>query len=153
MRPRCFLIVWILALLADQRSAWAVCTAPCDSHMPGDYDGDGDVDAGDFPHFAACGTRAGVPQLNPACDDTDLDDDGDTDVGDFGLWQREFSGACDCAPAIKEPPRPPLASVFMAKVIDIEGSFLGFATSDENVGNSTLVRPWSGEFVERAVDL
>ena len=59
----------------------------------GDFDGDGDVDLGDFGVFgAAFGTALGDPGYTP---DADLDGDGDVDLGDFGLFGAEF-GRTDC---------------------------------------------------------
>jgi hypothetical protein len=72
-----------------------------DSGMPGDLDGDNDVDLADFTVFA--GALAGPVVWNPppGCDPTqfiraDLDDDLDVDLADFAFFQAEFA----------EPPGP-----------------------------------------------
>jgi hypothetical protein len=66
-----------------------------DSGVPGDLDGDGDVDLGDFMLFA--GALAGPAVWDPpqSCDSThfiraDLDDDLDVDLADFAGFQQSF---------------------------------------------------------------
>jgi hypothetical protein len=52
--------------------------------IPGDFDGDGDVD----------GTDLGIWQGAYSTDDSaDADSDGDSDGRDFLIWQRNFTGA------------------------------------------------------------
>jgi len=59
----------------------------------GDFDGDGDVDLGDFGVFgAAFGSVAGDPNYNTQAD---FDGDGDVDLGDFGVFGAEY-GRTDC---------------------------------------------------------
>ncbi|MEM1422514.1 MAG: M12 family metallo-peptidase [Planctomycetota bacterium] len=59
----------------------------------GDFDGDGDVDLGDFGVFgAAFGTSVGDPDYDAQAD---VDSDGDVDLGDFGVFGAEF-GRFDC---------------------------------------------------------
>jgi len=60
--------------------------------VPGDFDGDGDVDQEDFGHFQACLTGAGIPQNDPACADAKLDEDVDVDQYDFGIFEDCMSG-------------------------------------------------------------
>ncbi|MBP7934222.1 MAG: hypothetical protein KA354_06190 [Phycisphaerae bacterium] len=73
--------------------------------IPGDVNGDADVDGDDFTLFLPCMAGAGVPleadALPPGCALTadaagrmpaDGDRDGDVDQDDFGLLQRCFSG-------------------------------------------------------------
>ncbi len=57
--------------------------------VPGDCDGNGDVDADDWPPVAACLTG---PQVPPAgdCVCADLDGDGDADLADFAAFQLLF---------------------------------------------------------------
>ena len=61
-----------------------------------DFDGDGDVDLGDFGAFGvAFGSVAGDANYNPL---TDFDSDGDVDLGDFGAFGIEFgNGPDECA--------------------------------------------------------
>ncbi|MEM1423832.1 MAG: hypothetical protein AAGH64_07490, partial [Planctomycetota bacterium] len=59
----------------------------------GDFDGDGDVDLGDFGVFGgAFGSMTGDTNYNA---DADFDADGDVDLGDFGVFGGEF-GRSDC---------------------------------------------------------
>jgi hypothetical protein len=56
--------------------------------IPGDIDGDGDVDKFDFGSFAlAFGSEIGEPRYNP---EADLDHDGDVDKFDFGTFALNF---------------------------------------------------------------
>ncbi|GAB4546837.1 MAG: hypothetical protein Tsb0013_06030 [Phycisphaerales bacterium] len=58
-----------------------------------DFDGDGDVDLGDFGIFgSAFGSATGDANYNPQAD---FDNDGDVDLGDFGIFGGEF-GRSDC---------------------------------------------------------
>ncbi len=60
---------------------------------PTDFDGDGDVDLGDFGIFgAAFNSVVGDANYNPAAD---FDQDGDVDLGDFGVFGADF-GRTDC---------------------------------------------------------
>ena len=61
--------------------------------IPGDFDGDGDVDQTDFGHLQRCFSGAGVHQNEAACADARLDVDMDVDQNDFGIFQACFSGA------------------------------------------------------------
>ncbi|MEM1424430.1 MAG: hypothetical protein AAGH64_10565, partial [Planctomycetota bacterium] len=68
---------------------------PCDAgnDCAGDFDGDGDVDLGDFGVFGgAFGSTSSDANYNP---DADFDGDGDVDLGDFGVFGGEF-GRSDC---------------------------------------------------------
>ena len=60
--------------------------------VPGDFDGDGDVDGDDVAYFKSCATGPGVAQNAPSCVNADLDGDADVDQSDFGLIQRCYSG-------------------------------------------------------------
>ncbi|MCK4342739.1 MAG: PKD domain-containing protein [Phycisphaerae bacterium] len=60
--------------------------------LPGDLDGDCDVDLDDFAIFAGC--MAGPDNPYPAgCDDADLDIDDDVDLSDFAAFQSAFAGS------------------------------------------------------------
>ena len=59
--------------------------------IPGDLDGDGDVDWDDYDLFADCLTGADTPPPG-GCEAADLDWDGDVDLEDFALFQRIFEG-------------------------------------------------------------
>ncbi|MEM1424731.1 MAG: hypothetical protein AAGH64_12110, partial [Planctomycetota bacterium] len=66
---------------------------PIGNSCLGDFDGDGDVDLGDFGLFgAAFNSMAGdANYFAPA----DFDNDGDVDLGDFGVFGSEFNRT-DC---------------------------------------------------------
>lgn len=59
------------------------------TNLPGDFDGDGDVDLDDYVFFAGClaGPEVSVPG---GCEATDLDGDGDSDLTDFAMLQVAF---------------------------------------------------------------
>ncbi len=70
--------------------------------VPGDFDGDRDVDLSDFAIFRACATGPNIGPPGVGCEETDLDADGDVDQSDFGLFQRCYTGPAvpgdpDCA--------------------------------------------------------
>ncbi|HOW73361.1 MAG TPA: right-handed parallel beta-helix repeat-containing protein [Phycisphaerae bacterium] len=60
--------------------------------IPGDLDGDRDVDTDDFSLFLACVSGPTIP-LAPGCENRDFNHDGFVDQQDFGLFQRCYSGA------------------------------------------------------------
>ncbi len=74
-----------LPVIADLRVAFQPA-------IPGDFDGDGDVDIDDFGVFQACATGAGLGPPPPGCDDKRLDADDDIDLSDFGIFQRCLTG-------------------------------------------------------------
>jgi len=57
--------------------------------LPGDIDGDDDVDCDDFAAFA--GAYGTSPPSNPDCD---LDGDGDVDADDFAIFSGNFGETC-----------------------------------------------------------
>ena len=64
--------------------------------MPGDFDGDGDVDLDDYAVFAAClnGPEVSTPPAGCTPEEFDLADllgDNDVDLGDFGEFCQAFS--------------------------------------------------------------
>ena len=58
----------------------------CEIVIPGDYDGDLDVDQSDFAHVQACLNSDGP--ILPGCDDADFD--GDAHVDQFDMWVFEL---------------------------------------------------------------
>jgi hypothetical protein len=60
--------------------------------LPGDLDGDGDVDQSDFGRFQACLAGSGGG-YGPDCEDADLEADGDVDQGDFAVFQGCVGGS------------------------------------------------------------
>ena len=60
-----------------------------DTQLPGDFDGDGDVDAGDLDVILA--ELTGPDVLNASA--ADLDGDEDVDLIDFRAFQLEFTGS------------------------------------------------------------
>jgi len=64
----------------------------CPPPVPGDFEGDGDVDADDLEAFQACASGPGIPQMDSACEKDLLDADDDVDQSDFGILQRCLSG-------------------------------------------------------------
>jgi len=61
--------------------------------LPGDYDGDGDVDLADFAHFPDCMTGPDAGPPDPGCEAFCLDPDADVDLDDFGVFQVNFTGS------------------------------------------------------------
>lgn len=59
--------------------------------VPGDLDGDGDVDLADYLALLPCVSGPGQP-VATGCEDADLDGDGDSDLADLVRWQGEFTG-------------------------------------------------------------
>lgn len=68
--------------------------------IPGDFDGDGDVDQEDFGHLQACLSGPGIQQNKPECIDARLDADTDVDIDDVEIFLSCFGG----------PNRPPAAT-------------------------------------------
>ena len=58
--------------------------------IPGDWDGDGDVDLLDFQIFELCYTGPDAGPLGPGCATLDLDADLDIDLADAAAFQRGF---------------------------------------------------------------
>lgn len=62
--------------------------------LPGDADGDGDIDLADFLSFLACLRASGPGQPIPdGCEDFDFDHDGDIDLADYVTFQSLFTGS------------------------------------------------------------
>jgi hypothetical protein len=70
----------------------SLTVSPCDVEMPGDCDGDGDVDLVDFGSMQLCFTGPGGGPVEPECECCDFDDDDDVDLVDFGDFQLAFTG-------------------------------------------------------------
>lgn len=61
--------------------------------IPGDFDGDGDVDLDDFGSFQSCASGPALPHDgSPLCRKVDIDNDNDVDQSDFAIFQRCLSG-------------------------------------------------------------
>lgn len=60
--------------------------------LPGDLDGDRDVDGDDTALFKSCLTGPDVTTILAYCKPVDFDADGDVDQTDFGVFQRCISG-------------------------------------------------------------
>ncbi len=60
--------------------------------IPGDFDGDQDVDQADFAHLQRCLTGATIPPTDPACFNARLDADGDIDLDDVAVFLRCMTG-------------------------------------------------------------
>jgi Tol biopolymer transport system component len=61
--------------------------------IPGDFDGDGDVDQQDFGHFQVCLTGSGAGPVDSGCEDAVLDGDTDVDEADLAIFTNCLSGA------------------------------------------------------------
>jgi hypothetical protein len=59
--------------------------------VPGDHDGDADVDQTDYAHVQLC--QAGVGPIDPGCGDADLNGDNQVNAVDVSLFLRCMSGA------------------------------------------------------------
>lgn len=67
---------------------WVIPECPA---MPADYDGDCDIDQGDYALFEACASGSGYVYAGD-CGTRDFDHDGDVDQADFSSFQRCYSG-------------------------------------------------------------
>lgn len=69
--------------------------------IPGDFDGDGDVDIVDFGTFGQNFGLSGLPTEPPT--DGDFDADGDVDIVDFGTFGQNFGTGTGGGTAVPEP--------------------------------------------------
>ena len=67
---------------------WVIPECPV---VPGDYDGDCDVDQADCQVFEVCASSPGIPE-EVDCSVADFDSDSDVDQSDFAAFQRCISG-------------------------------------------------------------
>ncbi|TWU22601.1 Zinc carboxypeptidase [Bythopirellula polymerisocia] len=89
--------------------AWVQVANP----LAGDFDEDGDVDAGDLDAWnAGFGTSSGATHLLG-----DADGDGDTDAADFLVWQRQFNGGQGSLSSAKAVPEPGSSGLLIVAVI------------------------------------
>ncbi|MCP4590359.1 MAG: hypothetical protein GY842_06430, partial [bacterium] len=71
---------------------------PGDQHVivsldiPGDWDGNGDVDLADYAEFPPCVTGPGGGPPAGGCTPFDFDGDGDIDLADVGSFQAKLGG-------------------------------------------------------------
>jgi hypothetical protein len=70
----------------------AVDDTGCVPPIPGDFDGDFDVDQDDFGHMQACLSGSGIPQDDPGCLPGRLDWDDDVDQLDLALFLACVTG-------------------------------------------------------------
>jgi hypothetical protein len=68
-------------------------TIPQGLSLPGDVDGDGDVDLADFAGLPGCMTGPEAGAMGTGCDVFDFDEDVDVDLEDFGQFQAVFTGS------------------------------------------------------------
>jgi hypothetical protein len=66
--------------------------APPIIQIPGDFDGDGDVDLVDFGIFQICFTGPGGSKPFSECSVFDCEGDQDVDLVDFACFQKGFTG-------------------------------------------------------------
>jgi hypothetical protein len=92
---------WEAGIRNPQRSYWpmgqhdpqhtGVYTKP--PLIPGDFDGEGDVDQNDYDTFESCASGPAIPHSgSQTCQQADFDDDNDVDQDDFAIFQRCYSG-------------------------------------------------------------
>ncbi len=67
---------------------------PDECPVPGDFDGDHDVDLTDFSGFVECASAAGAGELPPQCVVLDFDGSLGVDLLDFGSFQSAHTGDC-----------------------------------------------------------
>lgn len=83
--------------------------------IPGDFDGDGDVDIVDFGTFGQNFGLTGQPTDPPV--DGDFDGDGDVDIVDFGTFGQNFGTGTGSGSAVPEPTSMGLALIILASFI------------------------------------
>jgi hypothetical protein len=89
-----------------------VCTT---GPLPGDFNGDREVDAVDYAEFEACFTGPGGGPVVPECQPGDLDEDDDVDCDDWRLFTVAWTGSglppihptCPCTMAEAALPESP----------------------------------------------
>jgi hypothetical protein len=59
--------------------------------LPGDWDGDGDVDLSDYEQLLTCMTGPGGTALGPGCSVFDFEPDQDVDLYDAAAFMRSFN--------------------------------------------------------------
>ncbi len=67
---------------------------PDECPIPGDFDGDHDVDLFDYAGMVECFSGPGADELPEPCEPLDFDGDGDVDLIDFWAYQAAFTGDC-----------------------------------------------------------
>jgi hypothetical protein len=61
--------------------------------VPGDFDGDGDVDLDDYAAYVGCVTGPAAGGVTPDCETFDFNLDNDVDLCDFAQFQKAFTGS------------------------------------------------------------
>lgn len=108
---------------------------PDECPVPGDFDGDRDVDLTDYAGFVACvEAGAGGGNMPDGCDAVDFDGDADLDLIDFGSLQRAFTG--DCGVIITGQP------------VDTAACPLGSASFSVTAAADALTYRWTHDGVE-----
>jgi hypothetical protein len=64
-----------------------------DMPVPGDFDGDGDVDLDDYAAYVGCVTGPAAGGVTPDCETFDFNLDNDVDLCDFAQFQKAFTGS------------------------------------------------------------
>ena len=80
-----------------------VALAAITTAVPGDVDGDGDVDLNDVGFFEARFGQSGLP-LPPGTNSADLDADGDVDLHDLTILRDNYGAGVGAAPAAAPEP-------------------------------------------------
>ncbi len=121
--------VYLRWTMGPTDSGWRYCgwniddieltEAMCEA-VPGDYDGDGDVDEDDLEAFGLCFTGPGGG-VNPACRIFDFDADNDVDCDDWEIFKVMWTGG-------PEPPTFPPCEAFAAPTPDeiLKNRYLSF---------------------------
>jgi hypothetical protein len=82
---------WQVDYFEDSPTDYLLLSVVAVPVVPGDFNGDGDVDGGDLVPFEACVSGPAVP-YDLDCEYWDFDNDTDVDFSDFGVFQRCYSG-------------------------------------------------------------
>ena len=140
----------VLVLLAALTFSWTLTgvtlAQPCLDPVPGDLDGDGDVDVDDHAMLHACLTGPGQ-EVSDECAVADLDLDLDADLADYAALTLEFTGPLPLFD-YGASPRDNVEAELLA--VETSGEFLApDALYDRILRDLALIR----ELDERTVDV